>query len=258
MIKKTTQIACTFVLLLFLVSCKNTKQKMQEYVNTFNNSSEFFHNDIISGAKANAFLDKNKIEIKIYTNLEPNESSKSMYSQMSPAMFSEILKNDNASMELIREGVNFEMFFLANNATILGELKVDEKELNELLNKNKMVSIDSKESSGSGLNPQFQQMLSIMNQNMPITNEDGTKILKIDISDKNELVYHVEVPQKYAAVLKGEAAKVLMKESILRSSDLKTILSSIQQYNITTIKYIYLDDKGKLVNDIILTGKDLK
>ncbi|SHG15060.1 hypothetical protein [Flavobacterium defluvii] len=258
MIKKTTQIACTFVLLLFLVSCKNTKQKMQEYVNAFNNSSELFQNNIISSAKANAFLAENKIEIRIYTNLEPDGSSKSVYSQMFPSLLSEILKSDAASMELIREGVKFEMFFLANNASVLAELKVDEKELNELLNKSKMVSIDKKETSGSGLNPELQQMLSIMNQNMPITNEDGTKILKIDISDKNELVYKIEVPKQYAELLKGEGAKVLMKESILRSSDLKTVLGSIQRYNITTIKYEYLDDKGKSVNDIILTGKDLQ
>lgn len=258
MIKKITQITCTIAIALFLVSCKNTKQKIQEYVNTFNNSSALFQNDVISSASAKAFLAENKVEIRIDTNLEADESSKSIYSQMFPSILSEMLKSDAASMELIREGVTFEMFFLANNSTILAELKVDEKELNKILSKNNAASIDRKELSSSGLNPEMEQMLAIMNQNMPITNEDGTKILKIEISDKNELVYKIEVPKQYSELLKGEGAKVLMKESILRSTDLKTILGSIQRYNITTIKYVYQDAKGKLVNDIVLTGKDLK
>ena len=256
--KKITQIAFAFAVALLLVSCKNTKQKIQEYVNTFNNSSALFHNDIISSASAKAFLNENKVEIRIDTNLEQNESSKSIYNQMFPALLSEMLKSDAASMELIKEGVTFEMFFLANNSTILAELKVDEKELNRILSKNATTSIDRKELSSSGMNPEMQQMLAIMNQNMPIVNEDGTKILKIEISDKNELVYKIEVPKQYTELLKGEGAKALMKESILRSSDLKTILGSIQRYNITTIKYAYQDAKGNLVNDIILTGKDLK
>ncbi|CAC9976700.1 MULTISPECIES: hypothetical protein [Flavobacterium] len=258
MIKKITQISCTIAIALFLVSCKNTKQKIQEYVNTFNNSSALFHNDIISSASAKAFLNENKVEIRIDTNLEQNESSKSIYNQMFPALLGEMLKSDRASMELIREGVTFEMFFLANNSTILAELKVDEKELNKILSKNNTPAVDRKELSSSGMNPEMQQMLAIMNQNMPIVNEDGTKIIKIEISDKNELVYKIEVPKKYSELLKGEGAKVLMKESILRSSDLKTILGSIQRYNITTIKYLYQDAKGNLVNDIILTEKDLK
>ncbi|MCD9575774.1 hypothetical protein [Flavobacterium soyae] len=258
MIKKITQITCTIAIALFLVSCKNTKQKIQEYVNTFNNSSALFQNDVISSASAKAFLAENKVEIRIDTNLEADESSKSIYSQMFPSILSEMLKSDAASMELIKEGVTFEMFFLANNSTILAELKVDEKELNKILSKNNAASIDRKELSSSGLNPEMEQMLAIMNQNMPITNEDGTKILKIEISDKNELVYKIEVPKQYSELLKGEGAKVLMKESILRSTDLKTILGSIQRYNITTIKYVYQDAKGKLVNDIVLTGKDLK
>lgn len=258
MIKKITQISCMIAIALFLVSCKNTKQKIQEYVNTFNNSSELLQNDVISRASAKAFLNENKIELRFDTNLEPNESSKSIYNQMFPTLLGEILKNDAASVELIREGVTFEMFFIANNSTILSELKVDQKELDNILKKSKMVDIDRKELSSSGINPELQQMLSIMNQNMPITNEDGTKILKIEISDKNELVYKIEVPKQYSELLKGEGAKVLMKENILRSSDLKTILGSIQRYNITTIKYIYSDAKGNLVNDIILTEKDLK
>lgn len=258
MIKKITQITCTLAITLFLVSCKNTKQKIQEYVAAFNNSSELFQNNIISGASAKAFLAENKIEIRIDTNLEQEASSKSVYSQMFPTLLGEILKSDAASVELIREGVTFEMFFLANNSTILAQLKVDEKELNKILSKSNTVSIDRKEISSSGGNPELQQMLSIMNQNMPITNEDGTKILKIEINEKNELVYKIEVPKQYSELLKGEGAKVLMKENILRSSDLKTVFGSIQRYNITTIKYQYIDAKGKSVNDIILTQKDLK
>jgi hypothetical protein len=256
MIKKITQISFAIAIALFLVSCKNTKQKMQDYVNSYNNSTSMMQDEVITHTSAKALLQDNKIEIRIDTNLDQSASNKSIYKDMFPAFLGETMKKDPASVELINEGVTFEIYFLANNSTVLAELKVDREELKKLLAKNNTNSLDK--NTGSDVDSEMQQMLALMNQNMPIVNEDGTKVLKIDISDKNELVYKIEVPKQYSEVLKGEGAKVLMKENILRSSDLKNIIGSIKRYGITTIKYIYQDAKGQLVNDIILTEKDLK
>lgn len=260
MIKKITQIACTLAITLFLISCRDTKQKIQAYVNTFNNSSELFKSDIISGAAAKAFLNEKKVEIKIDTNLEPNPSMKSIYAQMLPGLMGEMLGKDHASMDLIEEGVLFEIYFLANDASVLAESKVDSKELKKILSikKSEPKGIKDILNPESSADSELQQMLTVMNRSMPIVNEDGTKIIKIEVNKENQVVYKIEVPKQYASVLKGEGAKAIMKESILRSSDLKTIIGSIKRYGISTIKYEYIDDKGKPVNDVILTEKDLK
>ena len=257
MIKKITQISFAITIALFLVSCKNTKQKMQDYVNSYNNSTSLMQDEVITHTSAKALLQDNKIEIRIDTNLDQSASNKSIYKDMFPAFLGETMRKDPASVELINEGVTFEIYFLANNSTVLAELIVDREELKKIMAKSSANSLN-KENTDSDSGSEMQQMLALMNQNMPIVNEDGTKVLKIDISDKNELVYKIEVPKQYSEILKGDGAKVLMKENILRSSDLKNIIGSIKRYGITTIKYIYQDAKGQLVNDIILTEKDLK
>ncbi|WP_207784957.1 hypothetical protein [Flavobacterium sp. HTF] len=258
MIKKITQISFAITIALFLVSCKNTKQKMQDYVNSYNNSTSLMQDEVITHTSAKAFLQDNKIEIRIDTNLEQSKTNESIYKDMFPAFLGETMKKDPASVELINEGVTFEIYFLANNSTILAELKVDKEELNKLLAKNTTNSLDKKQNTESDSGSEMQQMLVLMNQNMPIVNDDGTKVLQIDLSNKNELVYKIEVPKQYSEILKGDGAKVLMKESILRSSDFKSILASVKRYGITTIKYVYQDKKGQFINDIVLTEKDLK
>lgn len=256
MIKKITQISFTIAIALFLVSCKNTKQKMQDYVNSYNNSTSLLQDNMITHTSAKAFLQDNKIEIRLDTNLEPGQENRSIYKDLFPAFLGETMRKDQASVELINEGVTFEIYLLANNSTVIADLKIDKRELKNLMAKSN--ATDKKVDTDSGPESEMKQMLALMNQNMPIVNEDGTKILKIEIGAKNEIVYKVEVPKEYSEILKGEGAKVIMKENILRSTDLKSIIGSLKRYEVTAIKYVYQDVKGKFVNDVTLTDKDLK
>ena len=90
--KKITQIAFALFFALFLVSCKNTKQKIQEHVSTYNNSSTIKGSGITS-TSAKAFLKDNKIEIRIETNLEENDSNKAAYKESFPDLLKEIFEN---------------------------------------------------------------------------------------------------------------------------------------------------------------------
>ncbi|QSB26030.1 hypothetical protein [Flavobacterium sp. CLA17] len=125
--KKITQIAFAFVVVLLLVSCKNTKQKIQEHVNTYNNSSSINGTGITS-TTAKAFLNDNKIEIRIETNLEENDTNKLTYKESFPDLLKEMIKNDQISKELIDEGVKFDVYFLAYNNAILAQKIVDKEE----------------------------------------------------------------------------------------------------------------------------------
>lgn len=126
--KKITQIAFIVVVVLLMVSCKNTKQKIQEHVSTYNNSSSIKGSGITS-TTAKAFLNDNKIEIRIETNLEENDTNKLTYKESFPDLLKEMIKNDQISKALIEEGVKFDVYFLAYNNAILAQRIVDKEEL---------------------------------------------------------------------------------------------------------------------------------
>jgi len=126
--KKIAQIAFVLSFALFLVSCKNTKQKIQEHVSSYNNSSSIKGNGITS-TTAKAFLNDNKIEIRIETNLEETDANRIAYKESFPDLLKEMIKNDQISTELVNEGVSFDVYFLAYNNAILAQQVVDKQEL---------------------------------------------------------------------------------------------------------------------------------
>jgi hypothetical protein len=126
--KKITQIAFVFAFVLLLVSCKNTKQKIQEHVSNYNTSSSIKGGNVVS-TSAKAFLNDSKIEIRIETNLEGTAANKQAYQDTFPGLLKEMIKNDQISPELIEEGVKFDVYFLSYNNIILAQQLVDKEEL---------------------------------------------------------------------------------------------------------------------------------
>ncbi|MTH14281.1 hypothetical protein [Flavobacterium sp. LC2016-01] len=259
MIRKITQVLFVLTILLSLSSCMDTKQKTQAFVNSYNNSAANFSNEIIISTEAKAFHNEKRIEINVETSIEQNENNKSIYGQMFPLFLKEALTTDQNVKDLIEEGVVFDVNFLADDRTSIAEFKIDQKELAALLKKNAgkpTISAESLASSDS--DTQLQQILVMMNQNMPFKNNDGSKILKIYVNDKKQLVYQVEMPEDVLEILKNNAANSLVKESILREGQLQKVASTVSRYGIKDIKYEYLNAKGKIVNSMVITEKDLK
>ena len=145
MIKKITQITFAIVMVLLLVSCKNTKQKIQEHVSTYNNSSSI-KGHVVTSTSAKAFLNDNRIEIRIETNLEENDSNKLTYKESFPDVLKEMIKNDQISPALVEEGVTFDVYFLAYNNAILAQQVVGKEEL-VALESNGSSSGDNKETA---------------------------------------------------------------------------------------------------------------
>ena len=126
--KKITQIAFAFSFLLLLISCKNTKQKIQEHVSNYNTTSSIKGGNVVS-TSAKAFLNDNKIEIRIETNLEGTDANKLAYKDTFHELLKEMVKNDQISPELIEEGVKFDVYFISYNNIILAQQLVDKEEL---------------------------------------------------------------------------------------------------------------------------------
>ncbi|WP_281310439.1 hypothetical protein [Flavobacterium flavigenum] len=125
---KITQIAFCFAVVLMLASCKNTKQKIQEHVTAYNTSSSIKGSNITS-TSAKAFLNDNKIEIRIETNLEETDENKQTYSESFPDLLKGMIQNDQISKELVDEGVKFDVYFLAYNNSIIAQKLIGQEEL---------------------------------------------------------------------------------------------------------------------------------
>jgi len=144
MIRKITQISFAIIIVLLLVSCKNTKQKIQEHVNVYNSSAELFTGKNIVWTTAKGYLNDSKIEIRIVTDLEQNEANKLVSDKEFSGVLAGMIKNDKIPKELIEEGVVFDVYYLADNSTILAQKLIGKEELAELSKSSEGVAVDEK------------------------------------------------------------------------------------------------------------------
>lgn len=133
MIKKITRISYAVFFILLLISCKNTKQKLQEYVANYNIEAANFKNEDVTLTTARGYLNDNKIELRFETNLENNESNKKTAEEKFPVLLKEMIKKDQISKELIEEGVTFHVYFLANDNTVFVKQIINKEEMDSLL-----------------------------------------------------------------------------------------------------------------------------
>lgn len=131
--KKISQIAFTLLMVLMLVSCKNTRQKLQEYVTAYNSTAKSFKSENVTLATARGYINDNKIELRFETNLQQSDSNKLEAEKRFPHLLKEMINKNQISNELIEEGVQFHVYFLANNNAVLVKRTINKEELPELL-----------------------------------------------------------------------------------------------------------------------------
>ncbi|QLC65434.1 hypothetical protein LPB248_03765 [Flavobacterium sp. LPB0248] len=120
MLKKISQIAFAIMMVLMLVSCKNTKQKLQEYVVTYNkNIAPSFRAENVTLTTARGYINDNKIELRFETGLDQNEGNKLASSISFVKLIRSMIEKDQIPRQLIEEGVQFDVYFLANDNTVL-------------------------------------------------------------------------------------------------------------------------------------------
>ena len=134
MIKKISQIAIAIILVLSLVSCKNTKQKLQEYVVTYNKTiAPSFRADNVTLTTARGYINDDKIELRFETDLEQSEKNKVATSIAFIRMIKLMIEKDQIPRQLIEEGVQFDVYFLANDNTVLDKEVLTGESLKYLL-----------------------------------------------------------------------------------------------------------------------------
>lgn len=133
MIKRIIQISCTIVLVILLVSCKNAKQKLQEYVTTYNSTATGFKADDVTLTTARGYINDDKIELRFETNLEQNESNKVKANTSFPKLLKEMINKNEIPKELVEEGIQFDAYFLASDNTVLVKEIINKESIKELL-----------------------------------------------------------------------------------------------------------------------------
>jgi hypothetical protein len=133
MIRKISQIAFAILMALMLISCKNTKQKLQEYVVSYNAAAKSFKSDHVTLTTARGYINDNKIELRFETDLEQDDSNKATSIIAFPKLLIEMINKNQIPKELIEEGVQFDVYFLANDNTVLAKKIINKEELTELI-----------------------------------------------------------------------------------------------------------------------------
>lgn len=244
---------------IFLVSCKSTSSKMNSFVLSYNASAK--PNTVVYSSNAEALYDKKIIKIKIVTNYALEDVKDGIVDKFLPSLFIQLLASEPLSRELINEeGVNFEVTFFTLRLSEFSTIIVDKKKLAELEKDTKgKLNTEDLLSSSTSNNSKVKGMLAALNQNLPIKDKStGLTILKIDINAANELIYNISVPNIIADKIKGKDATEVLKDDILRSGKSKQLMAGVRELGITTIKYIYEDEKGNALNEVVLSGKDFQ
>ncbi len=252
------------ILFLFLLislsfaSCGTKESRMQDFVSEYNTSATTIigGNPTIKGTSAKV-KDKNKIEIVFNYNLPYETAYKTTYSQIAPALMANVFKGQPKLQQLLNDGTIFEVIMTASGGQELVKMELDKATVDAIMKEqngdNGPISITT-----GRQDQQLESMLKIMNKNLPIVDKQaGTKITKIEVNEDKELVYTVVVDKALADAIKSEAAKQAMKESILHNEGLKIAFSNNSRYGITKVRYLYVDDTGKTVNDILIMQSDI-
>ncbi|KIO51434.1 hypothetical protein [Flavobacterium hibernum] len=133
MIKKMNRFLFAIIIVMMLVSCKNIKQKLQEYVVSYNAAAKNFKSENVTLTTARGYINDDKIELRFETNLEQNEQNKLEAQKDFPKLLKTMINKDQNLKELIEEGVQFDVYFLANDNTVLEKRTIDKEELPELM-----------------------------------------------------------------------------------------------------------------------------
>lgn len=135
MIRKISQMFFAIAIIGLLVSCKNTKQKLQEHVTAYNSAASNFKSEHITNTTARGYINDSKIELRIETDLPQNEANKLEASTTFPDILTEMIKKGQISKELVEENVQFDVYFLAEDNTVLAKEIINKEEINKFLKK---------------------------------------------------------------------------------------------------------------------------
>ncbi|PAM95421.1 hypothetical protein B4N84_09110 [Flavobacterium sp. IR1] len=133
MIKNVTRISFAIMMVVFLISCKNAKQKMQEYVVEYNKTAESFKADNVTLTTARGYINNDKVELRFETNLEQNAANKTAAATSFRKLLKEMINKNQIPKELVEDKIQFDTYFLAEDNTVLSKEIINTETLSEIV-----------------------------------------------------------------------------------------------------------------------------
>lgn len=133
MIKKISQISFAIIMVLMLASCKNTKQKLQEFVVKYNATASSFKAENVKLTTARGYINDNKIELRFETALEQNETNKKAAAVTFPKLLKDMFDKNQIPQELVTEGIQFDAYYLADDNTVFVKEVITKESITGLL-----------------------------------------------------------------------------------------------------------------------------
>lgn len=253
--------AALAVVFLFATGCQDTKSRMTDFVTAYNKDAAYVGSQFVRSTSAKADYRQRTIQIRVVTSYNLNDTENDFIKQVMPSMMMELLKSQPVAKKLIEAGIKFEITYFTQSLSEISVVTIDKKKLEEL-DKATPSTLDEPGFSKPNKNEpasQLDMMLVTLNKSLPFTDKSsGMIIFKVDQNSMGDLVYHVRTPKALEAPVKTKAGIELMRSEMLRYGNLQKIMNEFSRFNISAIKYIYYDQKGKKLNEIHLTSADIK
>lgn len=255
-LKKFLSIITVFIL---FCSCQSTSEKMNEFVEAYNNSANTASNGFITTTKAE-ISKPDEITITIESSLEQSESNKVLFGKILPNIVGNTMNSKVFFRDLINDNVKFNMIFKSDAGFPLATILVDKNKLEELLKDKPSKPTDEVlPPQNKSLSPELNQVLSAMRESLPIEDKaNGTTITDINVENENTMVYKIEVSDSDGLILKSDEAQAMMKKDMLKDNTLRKGLISFKKYGITIIKYQYMGKKGDIFAVVEIDRHDLR
>lgn len=237
----------SLVIALFMTSCLTPDQKARTFVEQYNKANK----NPFSGMRKNfARYDKDgTITIKIYTSFKSDEMGLELIKNSMPEIIGGHLLNDPKVKELLELDKEFDVYvYDAYNKQIVKETVSKDSPYSPL--KAKETNISSFEGQ------ELSTIISILNKNLPITDEMGITLSNINVN-RGDLVYTAEIPDDLKDLFEIEGVSDLLKEELVKDTNLINALRQTQKYKIENIVYKYVDKKGNTLKEVKISSADL-
>ena len=269
--KKLTQTFFITIFIMSLLSCTRDNTRARMFIDYYNNilgqqvGTEFTRSNPFIIARTNAeLLPKDKdgnivIQVLFVSRFTYNDPSLNVYKKLIPPAFSTYLKANKNAVALLENGAKFKILYTSRNKKSVEELIIDKIKLDLLIKQGAGKKLLMAKSY-KPLKSQVRQLLNYFNRALPvvINKELGIKVVKIDVDSAKNLVYHVEVGPKVANNLKDPTVKKAMKNEMLESAKLSGLYDQLKKLELSNIKYLYSNQSGKPLFEIIITEDDIK
>ncbi|OXA86396.1 hypothetical protein [Flavobacterium hercynium] len=133
MIKNVTKISFAIIVAVLLISCKNAKQKMQEYVVEYNKTAASFKADNVTLTTARGYINNDKVELRFETDLEQNAVNKKAAATSFRTLLKDMINKNQIPKELVENKIQFDTYFLAEDNTVLSKEIINTETLSEIV-----------------------------------------------------------------------------------------------------------------------------